>query len=88
MQLKINVHGWGHEAIDIEHAITSLDDAEKIGVQVGRSVRDFLRNVPMRRNGSRMTVNVSAWWAEGEPRAPRNGKRKREKKASAADAAE
>lgn len=85
MQLKVEIGGFGNEEIDIEQTITDLDDAEKIGTKVGRSVRDFLRNVPMRRTGSRMTIYVHANWVEREPRMRAEPKPKRRRKKGEAD---
>lgn len=83
MQLKVEIGGFGQEEIDIEQTIADLDDAEKIGIRVGRAVRDFLRNVPMRRTGSRMTIFVHANWIEREPRAAAEDKPRRRRKKGA-----
>lgn len=87
MQLKVEVVGFGQEEIDIEQTISDLNDAEKIGIKVGRAVRDFLRNVPMRRAHSRMNIVVTAAWYEGAPRAAKDGSTKRRRKKGDADGA-
>jgi hypothetical protein len=87
MQLKVEVGGFGQEEIDIEQTIVDFDDSEKIGLRVGRAVRNFLRNVPIRRASSRMTIYVTAGWVEREPRAAANGAPKRKRKKAASNGA-
>ena len=69
MQLKVSVTSWGEEGLDLERIVSSFEDAEKIGTQVGRAVRDFLRHVPMTRSGAHTQIDVRASYVEREPRA-------------------
>jgi hypothetical protein len=85
MQLHLNVEcSWGDEddAV-IEQELTSFDEQEKIAVQIGRKVRDWLRQIPVRRQGDRQVIRLAARWVEGAPRAA--GKKKRAKKDDATD---
>jgi hypothetical protein len=84
MQLKVTVSSWGEEGLEIDETIGSFEDAEKIGTRVGRAVRDFLRHVPLTRNGAHTQFDVRAGYVEREPRAAADGapKRKRKKAAS------
>jgi hypothetical protein len=89
MKLHVDVFGYAGVPLEIERTIASLDDAEKIGVQVGRAVRDFVRNVPMRKQRQSAHVTIHAQWAEAEQREPKPRKRKAkpaEEKSSAAAA--
>jgi hypothetical protein len=89
MQLKVHVWTPGRPGSVNGETISTLDDAEKIGTRAGRWVRDFLRNVPMRRAGARMQIFVDASWVEREPRANGEGKpRRRRKKGKSNGAAE
>jgi hypothetical protein len=85
VQLKVTVHSWGEEGLDIEQTLSSFEDAEKIGVQVGRAVRDFLRHVPMTRNGAHTQIDVRAGYVEREPREPAKRKGRKSKAAAAAE---
>jgi hypothetical protein len=88
MQLKVTVNSWGEEGLDIEENITGFDDAEKIGTRVGRAVRDFLRHVPLTRNGARTHIDIRAEYVEREPRAPAAQAPKRRRKKAEANGAE
>lgn len=64
MQLNVKVSTNVYEGFELDQAITGFDDAEKIGQRVGRAVRDWLRAVPISKNGRRMRVDIDAGWAE------------------------
>jgi hypothetical protein len=88
MQLKVSVTSWGEEGLEIEENITAFEDAEKIGVRVGRAVRDFLRHVPLTRNGAHTRIDVRAEYVEREPRAPAAQAPKRRRKKAESNGAE
>jgi hypothetical protein len=81
MQLLIQMSGYGDEELELEKVITSFDDQDRFALQVGRAVKRFIRNVPVRKQRSRLTINVDAYWTEAAPRAER--KSKKGKKAAA-----
>lgn len=85
MQLHLRVEcSWGdEEEAVIEQELTSFDEQEKIAVQIGRKVRDWLRQIPVRRQGDRQTIHLDAGWVEGAQRAER--KKKHAKKDDHAD---
>lgn len=85
MQLKVEITSWGEEGLDINETISSFEDAEKIGTRVGRAVRDFLRHVPMTKNGARTQIRIDAAFTEREPRASADGQPKRRRKKANAD---
>ena len=85
MQLKVTVGMWGESGLAIDEQIVSFDDAERIGVRVGRAVRDFLRHVPMTRNGAHTQIDIRAAYEEGKPRSAENGKPRRRKKVKVGD---
>lgn len=64
MELHVEVSTNVYEGFELDQAITGFDDAEKIGARVGRAVRDWLRAVPISKNGRRMRVEISAGWRE------------------------
>jgi hypothetical protein len=87
MKLTVHVLGYANEPIEVEQTISSLDAAEKIGTQVGRMVRDFLRNVPMRKQRSTAHITIHAGWAEAAERPQLERKRKAKPKREEARAA-
>jgi len=84
MQLHVRMSSWGVDALDIDQVVHSFDDLDKIAAQVGRAVRKFLREVPVRKQRSRNVFDVTATWTEAAERAER--KKKRGKKAAAEEA--
>jgi len=64
VELKVEVSTNVFEGFELDHTITGFDDAEKIGQRVGRAVRDWLRSVPISKNGRRMRIEVDATWQE------------------------
>jgi len=83
MQLRLEVDCSWDEDVRIEQTLTNFDEQEKIAVQVGRAVRDWLRRIPVRRQGDRQHIYLNAAWVEGAERLPR--KSKKTKKAAEED---
>lgn len=71
MELRVEVSGHREDFERESFIVKGFDDAEKIGTKVGRAVRDWLRRVPVRKQGQRIRVEVNAGWTE---RASRAGK--------------
>jgi hypothetical protein len=69
MQLKVQVSTNVYEGFELEETLVSFDDAEKIGQKVGRAVRNWIREVPLTKNGRRMRIEVNAGWHEAAQRA-------------------
>lgn len=89
MELHVKVSTNVYEGFELDQAITGFDDAEKIGLRVGRAVRDWLRAVPISKNGRRMRVEIDAGWAEIPSVAIKETKRsRRRRKAKSNGAAE
>lgn len=65
MKLEVKVSTNVYEGFELEESITGFDDAEKIGLRVGRAVRDWLRSVPISKNGRHMRLEVDAQWRDG-----------------------
>ncbi len=84
MQLRIEMSGYGAEYLELDRVVSTFDDQDKIAAQVARAVKRFIRAVPVRKQRSRLNINVDAYWTETAPRAER--KTKRTKKASAEEA--
>lgn len=84
MQLHVQLRSWGEDGLDIDQVVQSFDDLDKIAAKVARSVKAFLRSVPVRKQRSKNTFVVTATWDEVAPRAER--KTKRSKKAAAEQA--
>ena len=77
MQLHLRVECSWDEADEAvyDEVLTTFDEQEKIGIRVGRLVRDWLRQVPVRRQGDRANIYLAASWDESTPRAPRKSKK-------------
>jgi hypothetical protein len=75
MRLHITI-GLDHVAEPVvDDFVTDFDQQEKIGVRCGRLVRDWLRQVPHRRDGDSTFIRLEAEWDQSEPPAPRKAKR-------------
>jgi hypothetical protein len=70
MQLNVSVYRDGEKVTLSREVIAGFDDAEKIGMQVGRQVRDWLRERPVRQSGTRIRLDVHACWTNGPLAAP------------------
>ncbi len=67
MQLKVSypaLDGNGRVAV-CNRTVTRFADIVIIGADVARSVRVWLRGVPMTSHESRLTIQVHATWVEG-----------------------
>lgn len=62
MLLKVTLYRDGAKISLVREVVAEFDDAEKIGVLVGRQVRDWLRARPFRASGTRVRFDVHAWW--------------------------
>lgn len=65
MQLEVSIYLAGASVPGNSWMVTELDQAEKIGHQIGRAVRDFIRSSPLRIGGSRMRFEVACTWRDG-----------------------
>lgn len=70
MQLNVSLYQDGKKLALGHEEVISFDDADKIGVQVGRIVRNWLRERPFRQSGTRTQFAVHAWWTLNGPAAP------------------
>lgn len=70
MQLKVTLYRDGAKISLVREVVAEFDDAEKIGVLVGRQVRDWLRARPFRASGTRVRFDVRAWWTNGTKAEP------------------
>ena len=66
MELHVKADTNVYEGFELEESITGFDDAEKIGLRVGRAVRDWLRAVPISKNRWHMRIQVDAQWRDGK----------------------
>jgi hypothetical protein len=64
MRLEVSVHMYGAEVPAQSWTLTELDQAESIGMKVGRVVRDFVRTRPLRKGGTRLQLDVRTTWRE------------------------
>lgn len=68
MRLEVSVHLYGAEVPACSWTLTKLDQAESIGAKVGRVVRDWVRQRPIRKGGTHLALDVRCKWQEdGEP---------------------
>ena len=65
MQLNVTLRRDGEKVMLSREAVVGFDDAEYIGTQVGRAVRDWLRERPFRASGTRTRFDVYASWGQG-----------------------
>jgi hypothetical protein len=65
MFLEVSVHMYGAEVPAQSWTLTRLDEAEGIGMKVGRVVRDFVRTRPIRKAPTRLQLDIRATWREG-----------------------
>lgn len=89
MRLEVSVHMYGAQVPAQSWTVTQLDQAEGIGMKVGRVVRDFVRSRPIQKGGTRLQLDVRTIWREdnhtssaevpdaGEERPPRRRRRKK-----------
>jgi len=73
MQLEVKLLRNGQSLPDVSWTLTRLYEAERIGLRVGRAVRDFIRSTPLRIGPARLRLDVVARWRDGatvEPAAP------------------
>jgi hypothetical protein len=70
MQLNVTLHRDGEKVMLSREAVVGFDDAEYIGTQVGRAVRDWLRERPFRASGTRTRFDVYASWGEANGAKP------------------
>jgi hypothetical protein len=82
LHLRVEFSDAAEDEPVFDDVLTSFDEQERIGLVVGRAVRDWLRRIPHRRQPTRATVHLEGIWDESTPRATP----KRSKKAKAEDA--
>lgn len=68
MKLEVSVHMYGAQVPAQSWTLTELDQAESIGMKVGRVVRDFVRTRPLRKGGTRLQLDVRTTWREDKHR--------------------
>lgn len=86
MQLHLEVGCSWEDDLAFEQVLTSFDEQEKMAIAIGRKVRDWLRQVPVRRQGDRAHIYLNASWDESAPRAASKTKKARKSKETADDA--
>jgi len=64
MQLKIVVNGLGGAEIAENTVIRTFDDLDKLAARVARAVKAWVRQVPVRKQGSHATLDLRASWVE------------------------
>ena len=64
MQLKIVVTGLGGLDVEQNTVIRTFDDLHKLASQVGRAVKAWVRQCPVRKQGSHATIDLRACWVE------------------------
>ena len=64
MQLKIDVEMWGEDEVEGSRVIRSFEELDKLAAQVGRAVKRWVRQVPLRKRGSRTQIGLTAQWVE------------------------
>lgn len=80
MQLNVIVGDNANDCEPIELVVLEFDDLDKIAAKVARSVKAFLRSVPVRKALSRRVFYVTAQYTEASAATPAK-KRKRARKA-------
>jgi hypothetical protein len=80
MQLEVSVHMYGAEVPAESFTLTRFDQAESIGMKVGRVVRDFIRSRPIRKSGTRLQLDVRTTWREDSKAAQAEPTTKRRRK--------
>ncbi len=70
MNLKIDVELMSEDPISRNHTIKGFADIDRLANEVGRAVKRWARQIPLRRTGSRMDLTLRAAWTErgGEKR--------------------
>ncbi len=69
MQLRVEVSMWGDDEVNGNHTIASFDDIDKLAAQVGRAVKRWARQIPLRKAGARTEIRLDATWTEREAKA-------------------
>jgi hypothetical protein len=80
MRLEVSVHMYGAQVPAQSWTLTEFDQAESIGMKVGRVVRDFVRTRPLRKGGTRLQLDVRTTWREDAPEAAEKAATKRRRK--------
>lgn len=65
MELDVALHVAGTSVASRSWTLTHFDEAEKIGQQVGRMLRDFIRTTPLRIGPSRLRYELVCTWRDG-----------------------
>jgi hypothetical protein len=83
MELHVELYLPGEEGEEIDQVVSSLSGIDKIAARVGRSVRDYLRTVPVRAQAASFNFAVKAQWHDAAPAPATNGKQPHAKKRKA-----
>lgn len=64
MQLTVRLGGYGSQELSGSHVIRTFDDLDKLALRVGRAVKQWAREVPLRKQGSHAQIDLRAFWVE------------------------
>lgn len=64
MQLTVRLGGHGDEELSGSHVIRTFDDLDKFALRVGRAIKRWVRQVPLRKQGSSAQITLNAFWVE------------------------
>ena len=64
MQLVVHVRGLGENVGEMRCVLNTFADQDKVAARIARAVRNWIRVVPVRHNGSKLDLVVTAEWLE------------------------
>ncbi len=64
MQLRVTVTSFGLEGLELNHVVRSFEDQDAIAREVARAVKNWVRQVPVRKRGSHVTIDLRAEWTQ------------------------
>ena len=72
MQLKVVHHPYHPDDLGRESniTVTSFRDIQKLGAEVARGVREWLRRIPLTPQTKSLSFTISAEWIEDAPPKP------------------
>jgi len=73
MELHVELSLPWQQDQEMDEVVDSLGDIDKIASRCGRAVRDYLRTVPVRAQGSMFNFSVRAQWKDSAAAPATNG---------------
>lgn len=70
MQLLVTTNVGDADLEPLELTIATFDDQDKFAAQLARTVKRWLRTVPVRKAPSRLAIRLQAEWTENASRIP------------------